>query len=76
VGIKAPGGNMRGSRMSDDDVELLPPAQRDGKGRLLPGQRSINPHGRPWNSASGSAPSGAAAKAEVERIVADFDRSE
>ncbi len=33
--------------MSDDDVELLPPAQRDDKGRLLPGQRSINPHGRP-----------------------------
>lgn len=33
--------------MSDDDVELLPPAQRDSKGRLLPGQRSINPNGRP-----------------------------
>jgi hypothetical protein len=33
--------------MSDDDVELRPPAQRDTKGRLLPGQRSINPKGRP-----------------------------
>jgi hypothetical protein len=33
--------------MTDDEVELLPPAQRDQKGRLLPGQRSINPNGRP-----------------------------
>ena len=34
---------------SDDDssVDILPPAQRDGKGGLLPGQRSINPKGRP-----------------------------
>jgi len=36
----------------------------------------IDAQGRPWNSGSGSAPSGAAAKAEVEKIVADFDRSE
>lgn len=32
---------------SDEEVEVLPPAQRDAKGRLLPGQRSINPAGRP-----------------------------
>lgn len=31
----------------DDDVELPVPATRDKKGRLLPGQRSINPAGRP-----------------------------
>jgi hypothetical protein len=33
--------------MEEDDVEILKPAQRDQKGRLLPGQRSINPKGRP-----------------------------
>lgn len=31
----------------EEEVEVLPPAQRDAKGRLLPGQRSINPAGRP-----------------------------
>lgn len=31
----------------DDEIEILPPATRDNKGRLLPGQRSINPKGRP-----------------------------
>jgi hypothetical protein len=36
----------------------------------------IDAQDRPWNSGSGSAPSGAAAKAEVERIVDEFDRSE
>ncbi len=33
--------------LSDEDVVIPPPAQRDAKGRLLPGQRSINPRGRP-----------------------------
>jgi hypothetical protein len=33
--------------MNDDDTPILPPAVRDVKGRLLPGQRSINPNGRP-----------------------------
>jgi hypothetical protein len=33
--------------MTEDDVEILKPAVRDSKGRLLPGQRSINPLGRP-----------------------------
>ena len=32
---------------NDEDVVIPPPAQRDAKGRLLPGQRSINPYGRP-----------------------------
>lgn len=36
-----------GMRSSDDEIEILPPATRDAKGRLLPGQRSINPNGRP-----------------------------
>lgn len=31
----------------DEAVEILPPAVRDRKGRLLPGQQSINPKGRP-----------------------------
>ncbi len=31
----------------DEEIEILPPATRDTKGRLLPGQRSINPKGRP-----------------------------
>jgi hypothetical protein len=33
--------------MEEDDVKVLEPATRDKKGRLLPGQRSINPAGRP-----------------------------
>lgn len=37
---------MSGSSQ-DDDTAILPPATRDAKGRLLPGQRSINPNGRP-----------------------------
>lgn len=37
---------MSGSS-DNDDIAILPPATRDRKGRLLPGQRSINPHGRP-----------------------------
>jgi hypothetical protein len=32
---------------NDDDVVIPAPATRDAKGRLLPGQRSINPRGRP-----------------------------
>ena len=31
----------------DEEIEILQPATRDTKGRLLPGQRSINPKGRP-----------------------------
>jgi hypothetical protein len=31
----------------DEEIEILQPATRDAKGRLLPGQRSINPKGRP-----------------------------
>ncbi len=40
---------MMDRETSDDDegVELPIPATRDKKGRLLPGQRSINPAGRP-----------------------------
>jgi hypothetical protein len=33
--------------MEEDEVKVLEPATRDKKGRLLPGQRSINPAGRP-----------------------------
>ena len=38
---------MTKASAKDDDVAITPPAVRDQKGRLLPGQRSINPNGRP-----------------------------
>lgn len=37
---------MSGSS-DNDDIDIMPPATRDSRGRLLPGQRSINPKGRP-----------------------------
>jgi hypothetical protein len=40
-------GKMMSEASQDEDVEILKPATRDSKGRLLPGQRSINPAGRP-----------------------------